>query len=88
MAPDAPSGVRVLGKGWLSVVVIPTGNALSSPSPLLHILLNSAAPVHGTWGSGRLLRTSLFSVLITSNGKALIGAVTPDVLYADAAKVK
>ncbi len=55
---------------------------------LLRVLLNSAAPVHGTWGSGRLLRTSLFSVLVTDNGKVLIGAVTPDVLYADAAKVK
>jgi hypothetical protein len=55
---------------------------------LLRVLLNSAAPVHGTWGSGRLLRTNLFSVLITNNGKVLIGAVTPAVLYADAAKVK
>jgi hypothetical protein len=55
---------------------------------LLRILLNSAARVHGSWGSGRLLRTSLFSVLVTNNGKVLIGAVTPDVLYADAAKVK
>ncbi|HYK31378.1 MAG TPA: hypothetical protein VEV63_05420 [Streptosporangiaceae bacterium] len=55
---------------------------------LLRILLNSAAPVHGAWGSGRLLRTSLFSALITNNGKVLIGAVTPAVLYADAAKVK
>ena len=51
-------------------------------------LLNSAARVHGAWGSGGLLRTSLFSVLITNNGKVLIGAVTPAVLYADAAKVK
>jgi hypothetical protein len=55
---------------------------------LLRVLLNSAARVHGTWGSGRLLRTNLFSVLITNNGKVLVGAVTPDVLYADAAKVK
>jgi outer membrane lipoprotein-sorting protein len=54
---------------------------------LLRILLNSAAPVHGTWGSGRLIRTSLFSALLT-NGKVLVGAVTPAVLYADAAKVK
>ncbi len=55
---------------------------------LLRILLNSAARVHGTWGSGRLLRTSLFSILITNSGKVLVGAVTPAVLYADAAKVK
>jgi len=54
---------------------------------LLRILLKSAAPVHGAWGSGRLIRTSLFSALLT-NGKVLVGAVTPAVLYADAAKVK
>ena len=52
------------------------------------LLLKAAKPVHGAWGSGRLLRTSLFSVLITSKGQILVGAVTPAVLYADAAKVK
>jgi outer membrane lipoprotein-sorting protein len=70
-------------------LVLPAGSAPAGQiSALLRILLNSAAPVHGTWGSGRLLRTNLFSALITSNGKVLIGAVTPAVLYADAAKVK
>ena len=48
----------------------------------------AARPVHGSWGSGRLLRTSLISVLLTSKGQLLVGAVTPAVLYADAAKVK
>ena len=105
-----PSGVKVLGSGWLSVAVIPVGDAspalwpsvakppipgsaqVSGPPAqifsLLRILMNSAAVVHGDWGWGRLLRTSLFSVLFTNHGKVLIGAVTPDVLYADAAKVK
>ncbi len=45
-------------------------------------LLGSARAVHGTWGSGRLLRTSLVSVLITDSGHVLVGAVTPSVLYA------
>ena len=44
-------------------------------------LLNSARHVSGSWGSGRLLRTSLVSMLVTSDGRVLIGAVTPDVLY-------
>jgi hypothetical protein len=44
--------------------------------------------VHGAWGSGRLLRSSLLSVLFTSQGTVLAGAVTPAVLYADAAAVK
>jgi len=55
---------------------------------LLSVLLRAATAVHGSWGSGRLLRTSLFSVLITSKGQVLVGAVTPAVLYADAAKAK
>jgi outer membrane lipoprotein-sorting protein len=111
------AGPRILGSGWLTVVVLPTTPVVSSvtagsgprglaesaayqsavsvrlgpPSPvgaLLRTLLNAATRVHGSWGSGRLLRTSLFSVLMTSKGDVLIGAVTPSVLYADAAKVK
>lgn len=52
---------------------------------VLRALLKAMTPVHGSWGSGRLLRTSLLSVLITSNGRILAGAVTPAVLYHDAA---
>jgi hypothetical protein len=135
-------GPTVLGKDWLTVVVIPanglaaasTGQMIGAPAgggsayssqivirsqasgavnsqkvirlhapagtqhaiavpggpdlAILGALLRSAKPVHGTWGSGRLLTTSLVSALITSNGKILIGAVTPSVLYADAAQVK
>jgi outer membrane lipoprotein-sorting protein len=51
-------------------------------------LLKSATPVHGAWGSGKLLHTSLVSVLLTSNGHVLVGAVTPAVLYRAAAQVK
>jgi hypothetical protein len=55
---------------------------------LFSLLLKAATPVHGPWGHGRLLRTSLLSVLVTSKGELLAGPVTPAVLYADAAKVK
>jgi outer membrane lipoprotein-sorting protein len=51
-------------------------------------LLKSATPVHGAWGSGKLLHTSLVSVLLTNNGHVLVGAVTPTVLYRAAAQVK
>jgi outer membrane lipoprotein-sorting protein len=44
-------------------------------------LIGSAKPVHGAWGSGTLLTTSLFSMLMT-NGEVYIGAVEPSVLYA------
>jgi len=110
---DLPSGVRVIGKDWTSVAVLPAaalsevagqGNAAGvagqaaqsasggggqvSGSAVLGAMLGAAHPVHGAWGSGRLLRTSLVSMLITSNGHLLIGAVTPSVLYAAAAQVK
>ncbi len=51
-------------------------------------MLRSATAVHGAWGSGRLLHTSLVNVLMTSNGHVLVGAVTPAVLEAAAAQVK
>lgn len=59
-----------------------------SGQDILAALFKSAKPVHGTWGHGKLLTTSLVSVLITSDGHVLAGAVTPPVLYAAAAKVK
>jgi hypothetical protein len=44
-------------------------------------LLQSSRHVSGSWGSGYLLRTRLISMLVTSKGRVLIGAVTPNVLY-------
>jgi outer membrane lipoprotein-sorting protein len=65
-----------------------SGSGGVQASALLGAVLHAATPVHGAWGSGKLLHTTLLSVLITSNGHVLIGAVTPSVLYADAAHVK
>jgi hypothetical protein len=63
------------------------GGGSLSGGEVLGALLGAAHPVHGAWGSGRLLHTTLLSLLIT-NGHVLIGAVTPSVLYAAAAQVK
>jgi outer membrane lipoprotein-sorting protein len=52
---------------------------------VLQALLKATVPVSGSWGSGRLLRTTLLTVLVTSKGQILAGAVTPSVLYADVA---
>ena len=63
----------------------PGGSGTPAPGggtgAILGAVLQSGRHVSGPWGSGRLLRTSLLSVLITSQGRILIGAVTPDVLY-------
>lgn len=61
---------------------VPVGQYLAS----LQAALMASTPVSGTWGSGRLLQTALISVLVTSKGQILVGAVSPSVLYADVAK--
>jgi outer membrane lipoprotein-sorting protein len=63
------------------------GGGAVSGGAVLGAVLGSGHLVHGAWGTGRLLHTSLVSMLVT-NGHVLIGAVTPAVLYADAARVK
>jgi outer membrane lipoprotein-sorting protein len=84
LMPFAAPGARVLGKGWTAVAVLPAGGAGGA----LGMLQGAASPVSGSWGSGHLIRTTLFSVLITDNGHVLVGAVQPSVLYADAAQLK
>jgi|SRR5579875_641040 len=56
-----------------------------SGAGLAGVLLRTATPVRGAWGSGKLLRTPLLDVLMTSDGRVLLGAVTPALLYAAAA---
>jgi outer membrane lipoprotein-sorting protein len=80
----AGSAAGVAGQAARSVS---GGGGAISGSAMLGALLLAAHPVHGAWGSGRLLHTSLVSMLIT-NGHVLVGAVTPSVLFADAAHVK
>jgi len=59
----------------------PNGVMGKDSQAIFSTLLGSAKPVHGSWGSGTLLTTSLFSMLMT-NGEVYIGAVEPSVLYA------
>jgi hypothetical protein len=40
----------------------------------------------GTWGSGRLLEGTLFSALVTDDGRVAVGAVAPERLYAALAR--
>jgi outer membrane lipoprotein-sorting protein len=94
---SAGSGGSAIGSGWLTVLKLPSSALTPGPpapgastgpagdsSAVLRALLASAAPVHGAWGTGRLLRTSLVSVLMTDQGSTFVGAVEPSVLYAAA----
>jgi hypothetical protein len=59
----------------------PSGAMSADSQAVISNLIGAAKPVHGSWGSGTLLTTSLFSMLMT-NGEVYIGAVQPSVLYA------
>ncbi|WP_214110715.1 LolA family protein [Acrocarpospora catenulata] len=71
--------VKVVGSGWSAVVVAPF-DAAQLPEAATTVL-SSATPVSGDWGSGRLIRTKVVSVLLTDDGRVLAGAVTPEALY-------
>jgi outer membrane lipoprotein-sorting protein len=62
------------------------GDSAGDSQAVLNALLDSATSVSGTWGSGKLLQTSLVSVLITNGGRVFAGAVQPSVLYAAASQ--
>jgi outer membrane lipoprotein-sorting protein len=88
-ANGSSSASSVAGSAAQSVAGQAPSNANSGEyGAVLASMIQSAKQVHGSWGSGRLLRTSLLSVLITSDGKVFAGAVTPSVLYSAAAHGK
>jgi outer membrane lipoprotein-sorting protein len=87
---ETPPRLQQVGSGWSTVLVasgVPGGELtgqLSGPDarsgPLAGVgpaLLRAATPVHGAFGSGRMLRTRLVSVLLTDDGRLLAGAVSP-----------
>lgn len=77
----------VVGEGWTTVVVgtLPQGElgagAGNGEGPDLQTYLAQLPKVSGSWGSGRLLAGTAFSVVITDDGRVAAGAVGPDLLY-------
>lgn len=97
VAPHQNSADRpkVVGKGWGSVLVakmpVPDVNATTSGSApgsadrslaQLTKFVGLLPKVSGSWGSGHLMAGTVFSVLITDDGRIVAGAVTPEGLYA------
>lgn len=82
---------KVIGTGWTSVVEVTmpkstddkAGDKGAGQLPGLSGLLTD---VSGAWGKGKLFSGSLFSVLLTDDGRVLAGAVAPAKLYEAAAK--
>jgi hypothetical protein len=72
-------GVRTINSGWLEVLSYRTTPELAATVDTLF-----GAGMHrvkGSWGSGRLYSAGPVSVLVTSKGRLLVGAVQPRVLY-------
>jgi hypothetical protein len=84
---------KVIGKGWGSVVVVtmpsPTAAASAATSGTtdktmaqLMKYVSLLPKVSGSWGSGHLMAGTVFSALLTDDGRLVVGAVTPEGLYA------
>lgn len=94
---DGKGTPRTVGTGWTTVVVadgvtLPTGagasggDASNSGSAQLSTVLRGLTRVSGSWGSGRLFTSKLLSALLTDDGRVLVGAVPPELLYSAAAR--
>lgn len=78
-AADQP---KVVGTGWGSVVVARVPAGATPGDGTVARLLERLPRVSGSWGSGRLLSGTLFSALLTDDGRLVTGAVGPQTLYA------
>jgi outer membrane lipoprotein-sorting protein len=91
---EAAEGTKVVGKGWTSVLVakMPKGDdakakdGAAGAAGQLDAIVGTLPKVSGSWGSGHLLTSALFSALITDDGRILVGAVAPEKLYEAAGK--
>ena len=87
----AGADVRQVGAGFDTVLVgrIPAealalvgGAGAQSGEDGAPDVLASLPRVSGAWGEGRLLRGTLFSVVLTDDGRVALGPVRPQALYA------
>jgi outer membrane lipoprotein-sorting protein len=76
----------VIGKGWTSIVEAKMPSTKGSANSQVTAALNMLPKASGSWGSGHVFAGSLFSVLITDDGRVFAGAVAPEMLYQAAAK--
>ncbi|QGF22959.1 LolA family protein [Raineyella fluvialis] len=75
---------KVVGDGWDTVLVEKVGTLpadTSAQGQQAKQLLESLPRVSGSWGSGRLLQGTLFSAVLTDDGRLAVGAVPADQLF-------
>jgi outer membrane lipoprotein-sorting protein len=92
--PKSADMPKVIGKGWGSVMVVKmpapgaksggasTGAVNSNTVDQLTRYVGLLPKVSGSWGSGHLMAGTAFSALLTDDGRLVVGAVTPEGLYA------
>jgi outer membrane lipoprotein-sorting protein len=81
-AEQAKNATKIIGTGWTAVRVTKVGDLGNSQTDQqLKAFLDKLQPVHGSWGSGRLLAGTAFSAVWTDDGRLAVGAVRPDVIY-------
>ena len=78
-------GATVVGTGWTRVAVLP-GPDTTKTEGAAAAFLDRLPAVSGSWGSGKLLRSSLVSALLTDDGRLIVGMVPPELLYAAAGR--
>lgn len=76
----------VIGDGWTTVIQTKLPKADGDEGKQLDSVTGMLPTVSGAWGSGHLFAGSLFSVLVTDDGRVFAGAVAPEKLYEAAAK--
>jgi outer membrane lipoprotein-sorting protein len=93
--PGSADLPKVVGKGWSSVMVVKmpaagadegtsggTGAEADKSLAQLTKIVTLLPKVSGSWGSGHLMAGTAFSALLTDDGRLVVGAVTPEGLYA------
>ncbi|WP_374970740.1 outer membrane lipoprotein carrier protein LolA [Terrabacter sp. BE26] len=88
-AAKAAGATRAVGSGWSTVVVtrMPTGATSGSSTGSdattrqLATVLGALPTASGSWGSGHVLEGTLFSAVVTDDGRVAFGAVAPQTLY-------
>jgi outer membrane lipoprotein-sorting protein len=88
---DSQPKTATIGQGWTTVIAARMPADVSTQQQdqgSMGVFLKALPQVHGSWGSGRVLQSKMFSVLLTDDGRVLIGAVTGDQLQKAAADPK
>jgi hypothetical protein len=92
--PKASGSPRIVGSGWSTVVVAPfalptspstsqkgADGSVAGSAAQLNGILKALPSTSGTWGRGHVLEGTLFSLVLTDDGRVAVGAVAPDQLY-------